>query len=170
MTYLTKTSNILYPSDEINIDCKTCFEHIRQDLKATESSRVHFRITSYESEESSEPLEKVCLTNKFSVRICDRYSKSVQINIQHEGVFLFGRVDVLNDNNQTYSCIPRIYLIKFNQIFYMAETKYTVPDNDNQTYFDILICRKEKINYLPHERKDIDFFLANDSFTLNGSL
>jgi hypothetical protein len=171
-------TSILYSLDDMNIDCKNCFERIREELKTKKNLTTYFRITRFDSLELCEPLEKVCLTNKFSEAICDRYYKSVQINTQHEGAFLFGCVDVPHDNHLTYSCIPKIYLIKFDRVFYIRETKYTGfyetlhtgLDKENHICFDILICCKEKTKYFHYERKYNDFFLANESFALNGSL
>ena len=152
----------------MNTDWKTCFERIEEDLKTKKNLRLHFRIMRYESIESSDPIEKVCLTNKFSEARCDRYAKSVQINTLYEGVYLFGRVDVPNSNNLTHSCIPRIYLIKFNQIFCIREAKYIAPDNENQIVFDFSICCKEEFKHLPYKRKDIESSLANKSLAFNG--
>jgi hypothetical protein len=159
--------SILYPLDDTDRDCKTCLERIKEDLKNRGNLRVHFRIARYESESSSEPLERVDLFNKFAETMYDYYPKSIQINTQEECVYLFGRVDVLNDNGQTHSRIPRIYLIKFNQIFHLQEIKYTAPDSDDLIYFYISIFGEEKTRNVHCDTKHFFQLLVDESFTFN---
>jgi hypothetical protein len=169
MTKPAKTSNILYEPGMTAVftDCKTCFEYIKESLKSTKNSRVEFNIVSYESEDSSECLAKVCLINKFSENICHFYSKSIQVKGSEESVYLFGSVEVLDENTGLYPRVRSIYPIKLDQIFYVREIKEITLDTDNKIYFDILIYCKGIISPLVlnnYQGKDFYAFLDNETF------
>jgi hypothetical protein len=169
MTESVRTSNILYAPGitAIFADCKTCFEDIKESLKSVSNLMVRFNIVSYESEESSECLAEVCLINKFSEEIRRFYSKSIQVKGSEESVYLFGSVEVLDENTGLYPRVRSIYPIKLDQIFYVREIKEIILDTDNKIYFDILIYCKGIISPLVlnnYQGKDFYAFLDNETF------